>query len=211
MDRVNLPLDDLKQRFLQRAAAEGIVLSDKIKRGTDSSLERIFRFIPPFTWTWKAQLAAACTLLIIGLLTLVMGYRIRNLREENSIAHEEISKLKRAMAGAEQQPPNILPQSSDTTRFSGLSEQKVEPQSKSQTEWEISELRRELRKSKAEHESLLSKSRTLEEQLQHASNEVTALRSQILSLKDQATDGQRLKETEIALRQVSLELEKLQR
>ena len=200
-----------KHRFVQKAAAEGIHFSKEFTGKTAGAKGKNWELLPSFSWLWGTRLTATAALLILGVTFLVMGRRIRELRKESSVARQEISKLESVLSASGQraQPPSQLP--AVEARSAQLVQEKKSQPFAGDDGVTLSNLQQALHRTQSDYESTLSRSRSLEEQLQAASNEVNTLRTELLSLKSGASASAKSKDTEIALQQVTGEVERLRR
>jgi hypothetical protein len=205
-----------KQRFLQRARREGITFSDVAQGERKKTGGNVWSRFGGQSWTWHPPTyALVLTLLVLILIIGVMGQRLRESLSRHAEASGqvarldgEIAKLKlrvRELAEPESspksqaQPLNTVPPGKELA--TGVSRSNL-TQSWFQTQLSVV---------RHDYAMAVARSRTLNEHLKKASLELASLRSELTAVRSQIQQPDRLRETELALRQTTEELEKLRR
>lgn len=192
-----------KQRFIQRARKEGLVFSPEVT-GTKKPLHTEPRRWRDLAWLWQPKrLAFSVALVALGFWLGILG--ARQVLRVGVTASPEISKLQDENSRLRQQ-------------IEGLATQQPLPQSKSPltpAEPVVASAKLEVERqlAQAHHDSLaaIARSQSLDEQLQKATAELSALKDQTSKLKSESPDSAKLKEAEAALQAATSELQRLQR
>jgi hypothetical protein len=202
-----------KQRFLQRARREGIAFPGETHlqgKKTDRN------FWSPFggpSWTRHPLTFALSFILLVLLLIIgVTGQRLREALSRHAQASSQIATLNSEIATLR-------------LRVRELSEPESSPESKAQpfplppgkelargfsrSNLNESWLQTKLQRVRQDYATTVAKSRTLDEQLKKASTELTSVQSELAAVRSNIQQPDRLRETEIALRQTTEELEQL--
>ncbi len=200
-----------KHRFVQRAAAEGIIFLDGFERRVNDLKGRQPHYLPSYPWSWKSISAAVAALFLFGVPFFLMRSQMQELRKENDVARQEISRLKGGMTSTWQISQSRLGQPSvEAGPIQQLQETRIQS-SNEDGGLKVSTLQQELRKTQVDYEAALLKSKSLEEQLQKASGELNSLRNEVITVQNSSSANDKLKETETALQQVTGELDRLRR
>ncbi|MFN8009254.1 MAG: zf-HC2 domain-containing protein [Terriglobia bacterium] len=198
-----------KNRFIQRAAGEGVYFSDDFGGRASRQTTNKWGRIMTRSGAWTAPLAATAALLILGFLFFFLKNRIHELKTENQVFRQEITQLKNDLAKPAEQ--NLA--SGQTPRLEKRPAMPVEEVKKplpSTDEARVSALIQSLQKTQSEYEAAMGKSKSLEHQLQEKANEISALRTELLVANAKSKGASAENEAELALKRVSNQLEQLQ-
>jgi len=200
-----------KHRFVQRAAAEGIVFLGGFERRVNDLKGRQPHYLPSYPWSWKSISAGVAALFLFGVPFFLMRSQMQELQKEKDVARQDISRLKGSMTSTGQISQSRLGQPSvEPGPIQPLQEKRIQP-SNEVGGLKISTLQQELHKTQTDYEAALLKSKSLEEQLQKASGELNSLRNEVITVQNSSSANDKLKETETALQQVTGELDRLRR
>lgn len=215
-DSPNISFHDssYKQRFIRRAQKQGIEFTDS---APDAAAKDHRQIAPRNPWRWIGEMfwhpsfqkyALLLTAVVLGLAIGWMGQRLRGGRLGSADSLVEIARLKNELAGLHQRIHELSEsQMSPKTRPAS-----PEPKMASSNDSSYSDsLQAELSVARNSYAAEAVRSRSLEEQLQKASSELVSLREELTTLQGKAQGGDKLQETELALRQAIEALEKLNR
>jgi hypothetical protein len=203
-----------KQRFLQRARREGIVFSGEAHGQGKKTDGNVWSQFGGPSWTRHPLTFALSFILLVLLLIIgVRGQRLREALSRHAQASGQIATLNSEIAtlrlrvrelsepesspGSQAQPLIPLPPGKELAR------------ELSRSNFNESWLQTELHRVRHDYATAVAKSRTLDEQLKKASSELTSVRSELAAVRSKIQQPDRLRETEIALRQTTEELEQL--
>lgn len=198
-----------KQRFLQRAAQQGIRFSDEVLGKSSSRSSRI-RW-QPFFWMWQpARLAYSVALLALGVWIGSFLWQDQAVPDAGNLAssrsaelEEEIKTLRERVTALSQPEPAS---NAELSKKPSLAAAATEASSLASAQ-----LDKELTRLRQEHAAIVARSQSLDNQLQEASAELASLKAELDKARREAPSLVKLRDTEAALQQATDELQKLQR
>jgi len=203
-----------KQRFLQRAQAQGIVFADDAsglarKHGQEDAWRHSRRWIGELFWPLGLQKYALLLMLVaLGLAIGWSGWRSTGNDSKLAGSRVEISGLKNELALLNQRIHELSESQLSSNNQSVSSESK--PAFSNNPENSQS-LQRELSIARQRYAAEVERSRLLDEQVQRASSELVSAREELNALQGKAQRADKLHETELALSQAAESIEKLRR
>jgi DNA repair exonuclease SbcCD ATPase subunit len=192
-----------KQRFIQRAQKEGLVISPEVTGVKNPKLVEASRWCD-LAWMWQPKrLAYSLALVALGFWVDSVGARralkvnappsseLANVRDENSRLRQEVEQLATQPPAA--QPEALVSQPRPMAPAANV------------------DLQRQLAQARRDSAEATARTQVLDEQLQKTSGELASLKEEAGHLRNDSASAAKLKETEAALQAASSELQKLQR
>ncbi len=197
----------VRERFLARAASEGVQFSDEVLGKTSGKESSHRGWFETFSWAWQPpRYAVALTLLFVFSVFGWMGVRIQQTTSKYAAASAEMARLSaevdRLNTAAAATSSLVSIKSAPSPSLPVATSEMKGPTGPDRLQMELTTVRRD-------YENAVIRVHYLDAQLQKATSELTTLKSDLVLAQAKVQNSEKLRETEVALRQANEELTRL--